>query len=84
MVKLTMKTSLIRAAKSLPSSIEDVKAGALLPGYVASVTPDAVFVRFQGSLTGRAGARFSPTVLVCIHWKAAICLSARHPCAAVL
>ena len=59
MVKLTMKLSLIRAAKSLPSSIEDVKPGALLPGYIASVTSDAVFVRFLGSLTGRAGRRLS-------------------------
>ena len=56
MVKLTMKMSLIRAATSLPSSIEEVKPGTLLPGYVASVTSDAVFVRFHGSLTGRAGA----------------------------
>ena len=59
MVKLTMKLSLIRAAKSLPNSIEDVKPGALLPGYVASVTSDAVFVRLLGSLTGRAGRRLS-------------------------
>ena len=57
MVKLTTKTSLIRAGKSLPSSIEELKPGALLPGYVASVTSDAVFVRFLGSLTGRAGAQ---------------------------
>ena len=55
MVKLTMKMSLIRVAKALPSSIDDVKPGALVPGYVASVTSDAVFVRFLGSLTGRAG-----------------------------
>ena len=63
MAKLSMKTSLIRAARALPSSIEDVKPGALLPGYVASVTPDAVFVRFLGSLTGRAGAP-SPAFLI--------------------
>lgn len=55
LVKLTMKTSLLRAASSLPSSIGDLKPGTLLPGYVASVTSDAVFVRFLGSLTGRAG-----------------------------
>ena len=55
MVKLTMKMSLIRAAKALPSSIDEVKPGALVSGYVASVTSDAVFVRFLGSLTGRAG-----------------------------
>ena len=54
-VKVTMKASLVRAAQSLPSSIEDVKPHALIPGYVASVTSDAVFVRFLGSLTGRAG-----------------------------
>lgn len=28
---------------------------AALPGYVASVTTNAVFVRFLGSLTGHAG-----------------------------
>ena len=55
LVKLTMKTSLLRAASSLPSSIGELKPGTLLPGYVASVTSDAVFVRFLGSLTGRAG-----------------------------
>ena len=54
-VKVTMKASLVRAAQSLPSSIDDVKPQALVPGYVASVTSDAVFVRFLGLLTGRAG-----------------------------
>ena len=55
LVKVTMKASLVRAAQSLPSTIEDVKPQALIPGYVASVTSDAVFVRFLGTLTGRAG-----------------------------
>lgn len=50
-----MKSSLVKANKALPASIGDVKPGALLPGYVASVTSDAVFVRFLGTLTGRAG-----------------------------
>ena len=54
-VKVTMKASLVRAAQSLPGSIEHVKPQTLIPGYVASVTSDAVFVRFLGSLTGRAG-----------------------------
>ena len=36
--------------------MEDVKEGMLAPGYVANVTADAVFVRFLGALTGRAGA----------------------------
>ena len=53
-----MKASLVRAAKPLPSSIEEVQSQALIPGYVASVTSDAVFVRFLGSLTGRAGMAF--------------------------
>jgi ribosomal protein S1 len=32
-----------------------VKETALLPGYVASVSGDAVFVRFLAGVTGRAG-----------------------------
>lgn len=56
-LSVSRKASLVAAAESgtLPSSIEGVKEGALLPGYVASVTPDAVFVRFLAGVTGRAG-----------------------------
>ena len=56
MVKLTRKASLLAAAAQLPSGFSALKGGALLPGYVASVTADSVFVRFLGNLTGRAGA----------------------------
>lgn len=54
-LQLTRKRSLVEAAQQLPSSFEEVKEGSLLPGYVASVTGDAVFVRFLGAVTGRAG-----------------------------
>lgn len=53
---MTRKASLLAAAAQLPATIEDVKEGMLLPGYVANITADAVFVRFLGGLTGRAGA----------------------------
>ncbi|BDA47226.1 probable protein RRP5 homolog [Coccomyxa sp. Obi] len=54
-LRVTRKTSLLAAATQLPATIEDVKEGTLAPGYVANVTADAVFVRFLGGLTGRAG-----------------------------
>ena len=53
---MTRKASLLAAAAQLPATMEDVKEGMLAPGYVANVTADAVFVRFLGALTGRAGA----------------------------
>jgi hypothetical protein len=56
-VKVTRKASLVAAAAALPASIEGLKEGMLSPGYVASVTGDSVFVRFLGSLTGRAGGQ---------------------------
>ena len=48
-VKLSRKSSLLSAAGggALPSSIEDVRESALLQGYIASLTNDAVFVRCQ-------------------------------------
>ena len=52
---VTRKASLIAAAKTLPSELSQAAAGALIPGYVASVTNDSVFVRFLKDLTGRAG-----------------------------
>ncbi len=55
MLKVTRKASLLAAATQLPGSFEGLKEGMLSPGYVASVTGDSVFVRFLGSLTGRAG-----------------------------
>lgn len=39
MVRLTRKASLIAARAALPSSLEDVKEGAILPGFIASTTP---------------------------------------------
>ncbi|EFJ44854.1 rRNA processing protein Rrp5/programmed cell death protein 11 [Volvox carteri f. nagariensis] len=56
-VRVSRKPSLLAAgaAGRLPRRFEEVVEGAVLPGYVASVTPDAVYVRFLGGLTGRAG-----------------------------
>ncbi|GFR41334.1 hypothetical protein Agub_g2019, partial [Astrephomene gubernaculifera] len=56
-VRVSRKPSLLAAAASgaLPRAFSDVREGTLLPGYVASVTPDAVYVRFLAGLTGRAG-----------------------------
>lgn len=54
---VTRKASLVAGAKAgeLPSEIGDVDVGTLAPGYIASVTGDACYVRFAGGLTGRAG-----------------------------
>jgi rRNA biogenesis protein RRP5 len=63
-LRVTRKASLLSAAAAgaLPASLADVSEGLVLPGYVASVTADAVFVRFLGELTGRAGlAQLSDT-----------------------
>ncbi|GBF92560.1 hypothetical protein Rsub_05174 [Raphidocelis subcapitata] len=54
-VLVSRKPSLVAAAPSLPASLEALTVGAVLPGYVAHVTGDAVFVRFLDGLTGRAG-----------------------------
>jgi len=56
LVRLSRKASLLGAAGGLPRALADIAPGLVAPGYVASVTPDAVFVRFLGGLTGRAGA----------------------------
>ena len=56
MVRLTRKASLLAAAASLPRAMADIAEGRIAPGYVASVTADAVFVRFLNGFTGRAGA----------------------------
>eukprot|EP00873_Tetraselmis_striata_P003989 jgi/Tetstr1/424253/TSEL_014822.t1 len=52
---VSRKASLRGAATSLPSALEDLAEGAIHPGYVASVTADAVYVRFLARLTARAG-----------------------------
>ena len=46
----------MQAGNAVPALLDQVAVGALVPGYVASVTQDSVFVRFLGELTGRAGA----------------------------
>lgn len=51
-LRLTRKASLVAAAATLPRSLEDVKEGAVLAGYVASVTGDAVFVRWATAEVG--------------------------------
>ena len=51
---------MLQAAVALPCSAEQAAVGSLLPGYVASVTQDSVFVRFLGNLTGRAGQALLP------------------------
>lgn len=52
----TRKQAMLAAAKAgtLPSDISALQPGACVPGYIASITKDACFVRFAGGLTGRA------------------------------
>eukprot|EP00873_Tetraselmis_striata_P024001 jgi/Tetstr1/444265/TSEL_032157.t1 len=52
---VSRKASLRGAATSLPSPWKMLAEGAIHPGYVASVTADAVYVRFLARLTARAG-----------------------------
>lgn len=49
MVRVSRKASLIAAASAgaLPSELEDVREAALLPGYIASLTADAAYVRWE-------------------------------------
>lgn len=58
-VLVTRKGLMLAAAQTLspelPASPAEVSPGVVLPGYVASVSRDAVFVRFLGRCTGRAG-----------------------------
>jgi rRNA biogenesis protein RRP5 len=55
-VRLTNKDSIRRHITSgeMPMRLEDVHVGSVLPGFVASVAGDAVYVRFVDHLTGRA------------------------------
>ncbi len=47
---------MVAAASSLPATFKEVTQSTnALPGYVANVTADAVYVRFLGTVTGRAG-----------------------------
>lgn len=41
-------------AKTIPSTFEQVRATAMLVGFVSNVTADAVYVRFLGGLTGQS------------------------------
>ncbi|KAK3250540.1 hypothetical protein CYMTET_40083 [Cymbomonas tetramitiformis] len=50
---VSRKASLVAAAATLPKAIGDFTAGAMHPGFVASVTDGGCFVRFLGRLTGR-------------------------------
>jgi rRNA biogenesis protein RRP5 len=54
LVVLSNKPSLVKEAKdrTLLRSIEDVKVGKLVHGFVKNITPSAVFVQFGGGLTG--------------------------------
>ena len=55
-VRLTNKDSIRRhvASGDMPLRLEDIRVGSVLPGFVASVSGDAVYVRFMDHLTGRA------------------------------
>jgi rRNA biogenesis protein RRP5 len=66
---LTRKSAMVLRAAELPRDFDGVaaldaaaasapsaaSAAAILPGYIASVTADAAYVRFLGGITGRAG-----------------------------
>ncbi|GLI68751.1 hypothetical protein VaNZ11_013243 [Volvox africanus] len=56
-VRVSRKPSLVAAAAAevIPRTFEEVHEGAVLPGYVALIRPDAVYVRFLARLQGRAG-----------------------------
>lgn len=53
---VTCKPSLLAAAEQLPKDLEDLTEASIIPGYVANVIPQGVFVRFLNGLTGKAGA----------------------------
>lgn len=55
---VTCKPSLLAAAEKLPCELEDLTEASIVPGYVANVVPEGVFVRFLNGLTGRAGENF--------------------------
>lgn len=56
-VRITNKNSIRTAVVegTIPEKIEDLKVGSVIPGYIASVSANAVFVRFLGHLSGRVG-----------------------------
>ncbi len=67
MRRVSRKPSLLPAAAAgrLPRRFEDVAEAAVVPGFVASVTHDAVFVRFLAGLTGGHLERCSGYVGAC-------------------
>lgn len=54
LVKLTSKPSLVKAAEDgkLLTTFEDVQLGEEVAGYIQSITPTGIFVRFATDLTG--------------------------------
>ena len=50
---VTRKPALLASRDVMPRDINAVSEGLTAPGYVASVTEEAAFVRFLGRLTGR-------------------------------
>lgn len=60
---VTRKWSLISNAEPSPSSVEDVKEGQILSGFVTNIVADAVFVRFLAGLTGRSGTHLAVLLL---------------------
>ena len=59
-IRLTNKPSLIRAfpSGSLPSSLEELRVGKEICGFVKNIIATGVFVQFAGDLTGFLSARF--------------------------
>uniref|UniRef100_A0A7S0UUT8 S1 motif domain-containing protein n=1 Tax=Polytomella parva TaxID=51329 RepID=A0A7S0UUT8_9CHLO len=65
--RVTRKHNLISAALNqdassesdpellVPQSVSQMKVGSIYPGFIASVTPVAVYVRFLNGITGKAG-----------------------------
>ena len=53
-IEVTSKPSLIKAFQLgiMPKSFEEIKVGAEVTGYVKSVTPTGIFIRFAGYVTG--------------------------------
>ncbi len=49
---LTRKASLVDAATLLPRSVAQLRETAVVPGYIASLTTDAAFVRVFAGVTG--------------------------------
>ena len=66
LLRMTRKASLLAAVKQLPRNLSAIVEGSVLPGYVASVTPDAIFVRFLDRVTGRAGLHIRQDAVVLV------------------